>query len=295
MKTDSRVDAVLNQLLPPLERKLLHWLPQWAVEAGIEFLVFGIKQAWACLFGGFMLIAILITHWVWPEASPLTRYDFLLLYALSLQGIFLVTGLERPQEAIVICLFHAVGTTMEIFKVHMGSWFYPEDSLFQIGNVPLFSGFMYACVGSYFARVSRVFDFSFTHYPPRLWTMVLAVLIYVNFFTHHFGPDIRWVLFLATALLFGRTQVHYRVWRWQHHMPLLLGFFLVSLFIWGAENISTLSQIWLYPDQQSGWKIVSFQKMGSWFLLMLISWGLVTLVHPPKIYKPSRQKEIVSG
>ena len=52
------------------------------------------------------------------------------------------------EEAKVILAFHLVGTAMELFKTHMGSWEYPEPSLLRIGGVPLFSGFMYAAVGS---------------------------------------------------------------------------------------------------------------------------------------------------
>ena len=65
-------------------------------------------------------------------------------------------------------------------------------------------------------------------------------------------------------------------------MPLLVGFFLVSLFIWLAENIATFTQTWLYPGQEAGWHMVSLQKLGSWYLLMIVSWVLVTLIHPPQ-------------
>ena len=67
--------------------------------------------------------------------------------------------LETWREARVILIFHVVGTVMELFKTSAGSWVYPEASLLHIGAVPLFSGFMYAAVGSYIARVWRIFDF----------------------------------------------------------------------------------------------------------------------------------------
>ncbi len=283
---ESRVDLVLAKHLPLLERWLGRFLPGWLVLAFVEFLVFGIKQAWACLFGGLLLGAILFTGFYYPESASLTRYDFLFLFAITVQAVFLLTRLERLPEASVILIFHIVGTAMELFKTGAGSWVYPEDSLFRVeflgGAVPLFSGFMYAAVGSYLARVSRTHDFLFTNYPQRRWTIVLAAMIYLNFFSHHFLPDIRFVLFGVAGLLYWRTWVHYRVWRWRHKMPLLLGFFLVALFIWIAENIGTLAGAWLYPDQANGWQIVSFSKMGSWYLLMLISWVLVTLVHAPR-------------
>ncbi|MEO1305919.1 MAG: DUF817 domain-containing protein [Pseudomonadota bacterium] len=279
---ESRVDATLARVLPAFERTLNTVLPVRLTHALIEFLVFGIKQAWACLFGGLLLLGMMLTDVAYPNWMALARYDFLVVYAIAIQALFLITRLERPSEAMVILIFHAVGTLMELFKTDVGSWVYPEDNLLRIGGVPMFSGFMYAAVGSYFARCARVFEFRWQAY-PRLWmTLALAAAIYVNFFSHHFVLDIRYGLFALTVLIFWRCNVHYRVWRWRHQMPLLLGFLLVSFFIWLAENIATFTQIWLYPDQQSGWQIVSLQKLGSWYLLMIISWVLVTLIHRPK-------------
>jgi uncharacterized membrane protein YoaT (DUF817 family) len=56
----------------------------------------------------------------------------------------------------------------------------------------------------------------------------------------------------------------------------------ISLFIWLAENIGTISGAWLYPNQTDGWVPVSPAKLGSWFLLMIISFVLANLVHQPK-------------
>ncbi|MEO1662453.1 MAG: DUF817 domain-containing protein [Pseudomonadota bacterium] len=283
---NSRVDDILAHRLPSLERWLNRLFPERVAHGLVEFLVFGIKQAWACLFGGLLLLGIMVTGYVYPEPAPVARYDFLVLYAVALQALFLITKFERPSEAIVILIFHIVGTAMEVFKTEAGSWLYPEDNFLRIGGVPLFSGFMYAAVGSYFARAARVFEFRWTGYPPVLATLVLSTTIYVNFFSHHYIWDLRYGLFALTALLFWRTRVHYRVWRWRHQMPLLFGFLLVSVFIWIAENIATFARIWLYPNQQAGWHMVSLDKLGSWYLLMIISWVLVTLVHRPRPYQP---------
>lgn len=278
----SRVDETLARILPPVEQAFARILPDRLTKALIEFLVFGIKQAWACLFGGLLLLGMIATHYAYPASAPLARYDFLVLYAVGIQVLFLITRLERPSEALVILIFHLVGTIMEIFKTDAGSWVYPEENWLRIGGVPLFSGFMYAAVGSYFARCARVFEFRWVHYPKLWMTLALACAIYINFFSHHFVWDVRYLLFALTGLIFWRCRVHYRVWRWGHQMPLLLGFLLVSFFIWLAENIATFTQIWLYPNQQTGWTMVSLQKLGSWYLLMIISWVLVTLVHRPR-------------
>ena len=244
--------------------------------------MFGLKQAWACLFGGAMLALIIATKVLWPDGMPISRYDVLFLAALSIQLLMLAARLETQAEAKVILIFHVVGTAMEVFKTSAGSWIYPEESFFRIAAVPLFSGFMYASVGSYLARISRIFDMRYTGYPPLWTTVALAVAIYVNFFAHHFTVDIRLALFAATAVLFLRTTVHYRVFRFRHRMPLLLGFLLVALFIWFAENIGTWSRAWIYPGQGETWTPVSIQKLGAWYLLMIISFVLVTLVNRPK-------------
>ncbi len=245
-----------------------------------EFVLFGFKQGWACLFGGLMLALLLATHFLYPENAALHRYDFLTLSAIAIQAAMLAFRLETWAEAKVILIFHIVGTVMELFKTAAGSWIYPEASVLHIGAVPLFSGFMYAAVGSYIARVWRIFDFRFTGYPARWTTWLLAAAIYVNFFAHHWLPDIRVLLFAVTILLFWRTRIHFRNWRDHRWMPLLLGFLLVALFIWGAENIGTFARAWTYPGQEDGWEMVSLAKLGSWFLLMLISFVLVELVSP---------------
>lgn len=245
-----------------------------------EFLLFGFKQGWACLFGGLLLALLLGTHLFYPDSAPLHRYDLLTLAAIAIQAAMLAFRLETWREARVILIFHVVGTVMELFKTQAGSWTYPEASVLHIGAVPLFSGFMYAAVGSYIARVWRIFDFRFSHYPPAWMTWALAAAIYANFFTHHFTIDIRWGLFAATAAIFWRTRVHFRNWRAHRWMPLLVGFGLVALFIWFAENIATFANAWNYPGQEQEWRMVSIAKYGSWYLLMLISFALVTLVQP---------------
>jgi uncharacterized membrane protein YoaT (DUF817 family) len=247
-----------------------------------EFLLFGFKQGWACLFGALMLGLLLATHLFYPPNALLARYDFLTLAALAIQLAMLAFRLETLEEAKVILAFHLVGTVMELFKTSAGSWLYPEPSLLRIGGVPLFSGFMYAAVGSYLARVWRIFDFRFGAYPNSALAALLAVAVYVNFFAHHWLPDVRLVLFAAMGLLFWRTRVWFRVWREDRWMPLLLGWLLVALFIWFAENIGTFSRAWLYPSQQHGWAMVHPAKLGAWYLLMYISFILVATVHKPR-------------
>ncbi|MBJ7448069.1 MAG: DUF817 domain-containing protein [Brevundimonas sp.] len=274
----------------PLEAWGRSWLERIKTRAdraawsryGFEFLMFGFKQAWACLFGGLMLVMIVGTFLLWPDESAISRYDFLVVGALAIQAGMLIFKLESWEEARVIFLFHIAGTIMELFKTYHGSWVYPEDSVLRIGMVPLFSGFMYAAVGSYIARVQRIFHIRVRRYPPMWTTWVLAAAIYVNFFAHHWLPDVRIALFIATAVLFGPGWFYFTADRARRRMPLLLGYFLVALFIWFAENLATFGRAWAYPGQEAGWEMVGLEKLGSSFLLMIISIVLVSLVHRPE-------------
>lgn len=247
-----------------------------------ELLLFGLKQAWACLFGGLMLALLLLTHLFWPDGAPLARYDFLVIAAVAIQATLLATRLERWDEALVILVFHVVGTVMEIFKTAQGSWSYPEESVLRIGGVPLFSGFMYACVGSYIARATRLFGLRYIGHPPLWTTWVLALLAYVNFFTHHYTVDIRAGLFALSAVLFGRAWFVFTPDRTPRRMPMLIGLLLVAFFLWLAENFGTFAAAWVYPTQRAAWHVVPIDKMGAWYLLMLLSFALVSVVHKPE-------------
>jgi uncharacterized membrane protein YoaT (DUF817 family) len=228
-----------------------------------------------------LLALIFITNYWYPFSIP--RYDFLFYAAVAFQIFLLAFKLETPREALVILLFHMVATGMEVFKTSdaIGSWTYPEDFTIGYGNYPFFAGFMYSAVGSYIARVWRIFDFKYSGYPNILWTVLLVSLIYINFFTHHYLPDIRWVLFLASFILFWRAHIYFKVDQTYRQMPLLVGWLLVALFIWFAENIGTYSKAWIYPNQSSSWHMVSIAKLSSWYLLMMLSFVLVSLINKP--------------
>lgn len=269
-----------GRYLEPLRRLVrdgLARLPWWLA----EFFLFGLKQAWACLFAGAMLALMIGSEFVWQSDWPLYRYDFLFIAALCIQALFLRFKLESWEEARVILVYHVVGTSMEIFKVSMGSWAYPEQALIQISGVPLFSGFMYASVGSFMARTIRIFDMRFTHFPPRWLAIALALAIYANFYSHHYLPDIRYGLFAATIVIFWRVNIHFTTDRTTLWMPLTLAAVLSAMFLWIAENIGTITGTWVYPSQKV-WHLVSFAKLGSWYLLLFVSFVLVTLVLQPK-------------
>ncbi len=241
-----------------------------------EFWIFGMKQAWACLFGGLILALIIGTKIYYPLES-IARYDFLFIGVILIQLFLVIFKLESWSEVKVIFLFHIVGTIMEVFKTsaEIGSWSYPEESFFHIGNVPLFTGFMYSAVGSYIARSWSIMKLSYTNMPKNKYLIPLSILIYANFFTHHYIQDFRLFLFIAIFILFFKTTVYFKVTTKNRNMPMLLAFFLIAFFIWVAENVGTFSQTWIYPNQREVWSLVSLQKLGSWYLLMIISFVMV--------------------
>ena len=217
----------------------------------------------------------------WYPLESIHRYDFIFIAAIVFQLGMLAFRLETIREAWVIILFHIVATIMELFKTSdsIASWVYPEAYIFGIGNVPLFTGFMYSAVGSYIARVWRLFEFEFSNYPPLPATFFLVTGIYLNFFSHHFIVDFRWILLLVTFYLFRTTVIHFRIIKTHRRMPLLVGWFLVAFFIWIAENVATYSNIWIYPNQSESWQIVPLAKLTSWYLLMLLSFVLITAIN----------------
>jgi uncharacterized membrane protein YoaT (DUF817 family) len=242
-----------------------------------EFLVFGAKQAWACTFGALLLATMAVAHVVVPAD---TRNDVLTVAAVLLQIGMLVFGLETVRELRVVLLFHVVGTVMEVFKTHMGSWSYEQSGVLVVLGVPLFSGFMYGAVGSYMVRVHRLFGLRFDRYPRQWLLAIVAAGVYLNFFAHHFVWDARYVLLALVLLLFARTTMHVRIHRTMLRMPVLLAMGLVALFIWLAENVATWAGAWSYPAQAAAWHPVAPTKIVAWLLLMVISVALVTWVYP---------------
>ena len=93
---------------------------------------------------------------------------------------------------------------------------------------------------------------------------------------------VRVVAAFETGALSLQNLIYYRIHYVYRRRPLLLGLFLVALFIWFAGNLGTLSKTWLYPSQIAGWSAVPVAKLGSWFLLLFISYALVAIVNGPQ-------------
>ena len=241
-----------------------------------EFILFGIKQAQACVFAATFFALLFLSRYI--PLFGLARYDFLFLAAVAVQVILVWTHLESRDEVLrSVRRFHLFGLTLELFKTQPGidSWRYPEPCYFKIGTVPLYSGFMYAAVASYMCQAWRRLRLELDGYPSYWISVPLALVGYLNFFTHHFLPDVRWLVIAAVFVAFRRTSVRFIPAERPRYMPLVLSFALIGFFVWLAENITTLLGAYVYPHQQRGWHMVSVGLFSSWFLLVIVSFILV--------------------
>ena len=246
---------------------------------------FGIQQALSCVFPVVIFASLALTRYIPLPLLP--RYDWLLVICLLMQWWMLRSGLETKDEMKVIALFHLIGLALEIFKVHMGSWSYPEPGYFKVFGVPLYSGFMYASVASYMCQAWRRLRLELVKWPPFPLVVPLAAAIYLNFFTHHYWVDIRWWLTGLVFIVFWRSRVLFEVNGSRYRMPVALSFVLIGFFIWVAENIATFFGAWQYPDQAGAWRLVHTGKLSSWFLLVIVSFLIVATL---KLVKGGRSR-----
>jgi uncharacterized membrane protein YoaT (DUF817 family) len=237
----------------------------------LQLLRFAWLEARACAFPVAIFAGLALSTVV---PLPIARYDALLVYGLVVTLVFWGLRLETGREILGTLAFHVVGLAFELVKVRLGSWSYPEDAVTKVAGVPLYSGFMYAAVGSYIARAWRLMDLRLTGYRP-VATAVVAAAIYANFLTHHVLPDVRLALAVVLVVVTWGTWVHYTVGEERYRMPLASSFVLIGFFLWLAENAATLLQAWQYPDQAQGWTMVHVGKFGSWALLVVVSFVLV--------------------
>jgi uncharacterized membrane protein YoaT (DUF817 family) len=271
--------AALQGLLPLLDRHLIDRpadLPRNGIERFVvEFFYFGVKEARACLFAGLFFLSVFLV----PRAGlvGIPRYDLLLIIALAIQAWMVWAKLETIDELKAISVFHVVGFALEVFKTSgsIQSWSYPDFAYTKLFGVPLFSGFMYAAVGSYVIQAWRLFDLRVRHHPSYWMAGLTALAIYANFFTHHYIGDYRWYIAACTLGLYARTTVIFRPYDQDRKMPLLLAFVLIGFFIWLAENISTFFGVWRYPNQIGAWSTVHIGKWSSWCLLVIMTFTIV--------------------
>lgn len=263
--------------------------PRFVIE---ELFFFTIKELRAVIFPALFLIILFLSNYI--PLGGFYRYDFLFVATLIIQIVLVASKLETKDEAKTVFLFHIVGLCLELYKTHpsVGSWSYPESGYLMIMGVPLYSGFMYAAVGSYIAHAWKVFSLRITDHPPYALSVLLCFFIYLNFFTNHFIPDFRILLFVAIFAIYFKTDVYFTPRKKEYKMPLTLSFILIAFFVWLAENIATFYGAWKYPGQIHAWEVVSLHKITSWFLLVIICFIIVAYL---KHFKEIRKGVIKSN
>ncbi|QLH23181.1 DUF817 family protein [Streptomyces sp. Rer75] len=243
-----------------------------------QLLRFARLQTRSCAFAVALLSGVAASAVV--PRLPVARYDLLLVYGLLLTVVFRWCGWETGRDVAIIAVCHVIGLAFELVKVSLGSWSYPEPAVFKFAGVPLYGGFLYAALGSYVCRAWRLHDLELVRYRP--WpTAVVAAAVYVNFFSHHWLPDVRWVLAVLLVVVTAGTSVRFTVGSARYRMPLALSFALIGFFLWLAENVATYVGAWRYPHQMHGWQPVAVDKFGAWALLVSVTVVLVAAVQRP--------------
>lgn len=231
-----------------------------------EFSAFFTKQVANSIFALVIFLALLISPWV-----PIPRYDFMLLVCIGMQTWMVWSKLESIRELQLICIFHALGLGLELYKVNTGSWSYPEESWSKFAGVPFYSGFMYAAVASYILQAWRNFDLKFHRMPSPRRTWLTVGLIYANFFLSRFFGDWRWLVGAILVICFRASYVEFTCAKERFRMPVLLAFGLIGSFVWIAENICTYLGAWVYPHQEDGWAMVHPAKVVSWSMMVIVA------------------------
>ena len=97
----ARAKSSAAAIWPPLrrfiagEQRLGRHMARRRWTAGLyEFLRFGVKQGWACLFGGIAITLMIGTYRLYPAGASLARYDFLFLSMIAVQIALLAGRLE---------------------------------------------------------------------------------------------------------------------------------------------------------------------------------------------------------
>ncbi len=218
-----------------------------------------------------MLLAF--SHFV---SGAIYRYDFMLIGCIAAQVLLVILKIETVDELKVICIFHLLGLIMELFKVHFGSWSYPEPAIAKFFGVPLYSGFMYASVASYMCQAWRRFNLQLLNWPGHWIARIIGALIYFNFFSNHFVWDVRYFIALLIVFFFSKAIVQFHIENKAYRMPVILSFLLIGFFIWLAENVATGLGAWKYAYQHKTWAIVDCQKISSWAFLVIVSFIIIT-------------------
>jgi uncharacterized membrane protein YoaT (DUF817 family) len=158
-------------------------------------------------------------------------------------------------------------------------------------GVPLYAGFMYASVGSYICQAWRNLKLDTVHWPNSIYAVAVGAAIYLNFFTNAFISDLRLYITLILIVIFWKTKFSFRLHQKVYYISALLSFAIIGFFIWLAENIATFFGAWKYAYQHKGWQMVTWHKITSWSLLVIVS---IIIVGELKRLKEKRSNQHTS-
>ena len=119
-----------------------------------QLLHFTYEQTLSCLFPVVIFLTLALSKIV--SIPGLYRYDFILIACLLMQWIMYKTGLETKDELKVITVFHLIGLLLEIYKVHFGSWSYPEEAYSKILSSALQRLYVRKCRKLHMPSVEKV-------------------------------------------------------------------------------------------------------------------------------------------
>ena len=242
----------------------------------LQLLRFAWIELTCCAFAIVIFAGLGVSGLVWNAWDiPVARYDVLLGYVLVVQVLFVAAGLETWRELLVICAFHLIGLALEVFKVSAGSWSYPEPGLLRIAGVPVFSGFMYAAVGSYICQAFRRLDLRVTKYRLAarhpLRGGCLPELLHPPLHRRPALVDRSW----DDPDDMGHVGVFHRRPEAVPDAPCPVLPADRRGAVGGRECRDVPGSL-EYPDQLAAWQLVHVGKLGSWALLVVLSFVLVT-------------------
>ena len=188
-----------------------------------QLLHFTYEQALSCLFPVVIFLTLALSKIV--SIPGLYRYDFILIACLLMQWIMYKTGLETKDELKVITVFHLIGLLLEIYKVHFGSWSYPEEAYSKILSSTLQRLYVRKCRKLHMPSVEKV-AFKNASLAESYFCRAVRSYDLLQFFTHHFTYDFRWILTLLLFIVFSRTFVQFSLQGVTYTMPLVLSFSL---------------------------------------------------------------------
>ena len=257
----------------------------------VEFLVFGLKQAWACLFGGAMLALIIGTRLWWPDEAPLARYDFLFLAALvdpDRHARLQAGNARRSQgDPDLPRGRHGDGDIQDVGRLVdlSGGELLPDRRRAAVLR-------LHVCGGRLLPRPHPAHLRHALHRYPPLWTTVVLCV-----------ADLRQLLrasfhapTCATCCSRRRPRSTCAPSSTTASSASATACRCCSASCWwrcssGSPKTSAPGRApGSIPDRQTAWTPVSIGKLGAWYLLMIISFVLVSLVHRPGLELPPRRR-----